>query len=86
VHVQVCQWQQTIATRVFEVATKLTKVDGVYGNSKTPTELQVMKKLQQILKELSEGYQMKRIIPLGDFNIVLRDEDTNSGYNKKPLT
>ncbi len=52
----------------------------------TATELQVMKKLKQILKELSEGYQMKRIIPLGDFNIVLHDEDTNSGYNKKPLT
>jgi hypothetical protein len=45
-----------------------------------------MKKLQQILKELSQVYQMKHIILVGDFNIVLHDEDTNSGYNKKPLT
>jgi hypothetical protein len=77
-----------ITAAVYEVATQLTIVVGVYGHSDSSdrASLQVMGDLQSILRELTQVYETQRILVVGDFNVGMEEEDTNSGINKKPLT
>ncbi len=73
---------------MYEVATQLTIVIGVYGHSDSSdrASLQVMGDLRSILRELTHVYETQRILVAGDFNVGMEEEDTNSGTNKKPLT
>ncbi len=77
-----------VTAAVYEVASLPTIVVGVHSHSDSSdrASLQVMRDLQQILRELTQVYETQRILIAGDFNAVMEEEDTNSGTNKKPLT
>ncbi len=59
-----------VTAAVYEVATLPTIVVGVYGHSDSNdrASLQVMRDLQQILRELTQVYETQRILVAGDFN------------------
>jgi exonuclease III len=77
-----------IVAAVFEINSLPTVVVGVYGNSDSSdrASLAVMEELRLFTRELSQIYQTQRILLAGDFNVALKEADTNRDINHKPLT